>query len=282
MENLSKNMILKTCFQTNENLLKTLNYVRKMLEKDINDPYSIPTLENIIKNPMGLKQIFTNNNIQFNKINYIIWGVPKTGNTSLYHSFKKINPNTLFFHSIIELLYIDLNFINYTENEIINFVIKNNPKVFVITSFRNPFDMTTSRIYHEINVHKSDVECNLSTIIDKNEYINKVGNIIDYLYNKTFKEQFNIDFTCIKYNNELGFGLFDYSDKLSFVFTRLEDFSKFNKNINKIIEFPPKFNFNIECINKNSNKEYVTSKNSNQILLKYYNYNIQEIRDKLT
>ena len=32
----------------------------------------------------------------------------------------------------------------------------------------------------------------------------------------------------------------------SFVFTRLEDFSKFNKNINKIIEFPPKFNFNID------------------------------------
>ena len=62
MENLSKNMILKTCFQTNENLLKTLNYVRKMLEKDINGPYSIATLENIIKNPMGLKQIFTNNN----------------------------------------------------------------------------------------------------------------------------------------------------------------------------------------------------------------------------
>jgi hypothetical protein len=292
MENLSKNLILKTVFETNENLLKQLNYIRKTINKK-EDLYSHSLLENIIKNPIGLNQIFNNNNIDFNKINYIIWGVPKTGNTSLFESFKKINQNTFFFHSIIELLYLDLNFINYTEKEIIDFIVNNNPKVFVIVSFRNPFMMTISRIYHDIKVYQVSLENNSSKIINKNMYINIVGKPIDYLYNQIFKEQFNIDFTSIKYNNDIGFGLLDYSNKLSFIFTRLEDFPKFELNINKIINLPSNFDFTIECINKNLNNEYISSKNifdsecidyiidSNKILLNYYNYDIQTIRNNL-
>ena len=286
----SKNkVLLKTIYETDENLLKIFNHIRSLEKKS---PYSTETLENVIKNPIELKQIFDNNGWNYNKIDYIIWGLPKTGNTSLYNAFSKINNgNLLFFHSIIELLYKDLNFINYSEKDIIDFVEKNNPKVFVIVSYRNPFDNIISRIYHDIKVFETNEI--IDKIIDKKDVIMHKFQI-DYIYNQIFKEQFNIDFTNIKYNNELGFGLLNYSDKVSFVFTRLEDFSKFSKNVNKIIMFPPEFNFNIECHNKNTDEKYISSNhtfdsefidyiiNSNQFLLNYYNYDIQEIRNNLS
>ena len=42
MENLSKNMILKTCFQTNENLLKTYTNIK----------YNLIQLDNIFSNTL--------------------------------------------------------------------------------------------------------------------------------------------------------------------------------------------------------------------------------------
>lgn len=213
--------------------------------------YTIKYASFILNHPISLAQIFKRINVNFYNIKYIIMGMPKTGNTSLNHAFiskKKHNEEVMFFHSIIELLYKDLNFINYNVDDVLNFISRHSKHtVYVISSYRNPVKRTVSRFYHNIAV-------NISNVDHINSYIK---NCIDFdiYYTHILKDELsiNINGSCF-YNADHGIGFYKHKKNMAFIFTCLEHFNKFEKNISKYI--PNLINFSLPNKNQNSLKEY--------------------------
>ena len=241
----------------NQKFINMINFVAKK-------KYTLKYASFIVNHPISLAQIFKRININFYNIKYIIMGIPKTGNTSLNHAFiskKKHNEEFLFFHSIIELLYKDLNFINYNVSDVLNFISKySKHTVYVISSYRNPVKRIISKIYHNVSVKLN----NLSDINDRN---NIIRNDIDFelYYTHILKDELsiNINDTCF-YNLNHGIGAYKYNKKMVFIFTCLEHFNKFEKNINKYI--PNLNNFSISHANQNSLTAYKREKKKKDAL----------------
>jgi hypothetical protein len=239
-----------------QKFINMINFVAKKT-------YTLKYASFIINHPISLAQIFKRINVNFYNIKYIIMGMPKTGNTSLNAAFiskKKNNEEVLFFHSIIELLYADLNFINYNVRDVLNFISRySNHTVYVISSYRNPVKRSISKIYHNIVVKTQKI-----SNIDINACIRKEIDFEAY-YTHILKNELsiNINGSCF-YNTEHGIGTYKYNKKMVFIFTCLEHFDKFEKNISKYI--PNLNNFSLPNKNQNSLKEYIKVKENKDIL----------------
>ena len=252
--------------------LKKNKYIRIIDQKFINminfvakKKYTLQYASFIINHPISLAQIFKRINVNFYNIKYIIMGIPKTGNTSLNAAFKsklQKNEEVLFFHSIIELLYKDLNFINYNVSDVLNFISGySKHTVYVISSYRNPVKRTVSKFYHNVVVKTQDI----SDLSDINACIKNDTDFNSY-YNDILKRELgiNINGSCF-YNTEHGIGTYKYNKKMVFIFTCLEHFNKFEKNISKYI--PNLVNFSLPNKNQNTLTVYKTVKENKNTLL---------------
>jgi hypothetical protein len=234
-----------------QKLIDTINFVSK-------NNYTLEYASSIINNPpIILKKIFKKIDVDYLNIKYIIMGIPKTGNHSLYAAFKsqlKDKEEILFFHSIIELLYQDLNFINYNIYDILKFISKySKHTVYVISSYRDPLKRIVSKFYHD-NIHNdhklSDIPNITTSIINDLDY--------NIYYNHILKNELGINNSSCYYNIDHGIGTYKYKKNIVFVFTCLEHFNKFEQNINKYI--PNLNNFSISHENKNILPEYEKEK----------------------
>lgn len=237
-----------------KNIMEKNNYVNRYLE-EINNiikrkikKYSDEDILNFKLNPEKLEVIFEENNIDYKNIKYIIFSMPKTGSLTLFHSFSK-KGLTLHFHSIIELLYRDIRFGAYDIKEIISFLEKYNDKIIVISSYRIPYKRAISFFYHNFRAgvkKKSDfdnVDCVFDLISNENMYIYNI------YYKKILENEFNIHLQELNnYNKDLGYGIYNYSEKITFIFTCLSDFDKFFTNIPTFLNMEE-----LEIINKNIN-----------------------------
>lgn len=224
-----------------------------------NNNYTLEYASSIINNPpISLEQIFLKIGVNYLNIKYIIMGIPKTGNHSLHAVFKsqlKNGEEILFFHSIMELMYKDFNFINYNIYDILEFISKYSiHTVYVISSYRNPVKRLVSRIYHDIIVKLK----NLSDISDMSNINICIRNNLDFniYYNDILKKELNININSSCYYNIDRIGAYKYKKNIVFLFTCLEHFDKFEKNIYKYI--PNLKNFSISHENQNNLVEYKT------------------------
>jgi len=251
------NTILKTI-----NIVTQKNYTPDDLTKYMNDKSSLDT-------------IFSDIKIDYKNIKYIIFSMPKTGSTTLFYSFSN-HGICLHFHSIIELLYKDLRFIRFTIKDIITFLELHNEKIYIISSYRNPIDRIISHIYHDIGANIRDTS-SINNIIDYNFICNNSYNQpFNVYYINILKNEFDIDFYKLNnYNKEFGYGIYNYTEKIIFIFTHLEDFDKFSQNIPKLLNLE---NFKINEINNNINPEYINKKlNNDDFLITKLNHQEEQI-----
>jgi hypothetical protein len=229
-----------------------------------NNLNTLKSVSKIIKNPISLSTIFKKNKINYSNIKYIIFGLPKTGNSSLNKSIKQIvkgSCEVLFFHSIVELLRIDFNFINYTINDVIEFISENSKHmVHIITSYRKPEDRCISKYFHNIKYKPQETQFDKDTKIITKENLKLIvkRNEFNVFYNTIFKEELSIVINNNSYyNKDHGIGIYRYKKNITFVFTCLEDFDKFEKNIGNYI--PQLSGLKITCENKNTSPIYLNT-----------------------
>ena len=181
------------------------NTILKTINKISNKNYTEDDLTKYMNDKISLETIFSDINIDYKNIKYIIFSMPKTGSLSLYTSFLNYG-NCLHFHSIIELLYKDLRFVNFTIKDIVTFLELHNEKIYIISSYRIPIDRIISHIYHDIkcNIHDKSF---VNNIIDYNFICNHGYNkIFNLFYINFLKNDFDIDFYKLNnYNKEFGY-----------------------------------------------------------------------------
>ena len=222
----------------------------------------------------SLETIFNDNNIDYKNIKFIIFTLPKTGTQTLKQTLLINQQLVLQFHSIIELLYIDFRFIIYTIYDIIKFIESNTiqDKIYIISSYRNPFERYISFYYHKQNfeqfVDLTNIinKQNFKQFVDLTNIINKSDlNKTDILYNFNyfFIEQMNyfgIKLFEHNYNKKNGTCLIKYSTKITWLFTCLNDINIFISNLHLIINDIQPLVINIDNVNNNEN--YLNAKNN--------------------
>ena len=256
------NIVLKETFFT----LLNITLTHEMILKTINDKVSI-------------EELFLINKINYN-LKYLILSLPKTGNNSIYNSIKQVTDDGVFMiHSIIELIFIDIRFINYSIKDVINFIstkTKHN-NLNIIISYREPQSRYISRYLWDIKIGLNQINY-LENIneINNQELFDKIKNSDFTCYNKLVKD-FDINLDNYKYDNLNGYTIIPYNDKISFIFTKMDDIEKFIQNF-----FNTKLNkLNSEEMNVNENNKKIIKFNKflkdiiyeNEIkFVKFYNY----------
>ena len=142
--------------------------------------------------------------------------------------------------------------------------------MYVISSYRNPVKRTVSKIYHDIVVKQK----NFSDISDMSNINICIRNDLGFnsYYNDILKNELNINInnSCY-YDIDHGIGTYKYKKNIVFLFTCLEHFDKFEKNIYKYI--PNLKDFSISHENQNNLVEYKTEKKiilDNEIINELY------------
>ncbi len=236
----------------------------------------------MLDNIEPLEEIFNRNNIDYTNIKFIELSIPKSGSQGLDDYFTKIDQGLLIhFHSIIELIYSDIGFIHYNINDIITFI-KNNTKhakIYVISSYRHPFTRIVSKFHWNAKIE--NISLTENDTIRLNDLSNKIL-IEDYqvVYNDILMGELDINFSLIKYDKELGAGIFQKDNKLEFIFTCLEDLNKFYLNTDKIFETIDinilKNTINNEIINVNTNNNYIETKKKFEFNSETKNYLLEK------
>jgi nucleoside-diphosphate-sugar epimerase len=246
-----KNMYAPSNFDIDE---KILNFITKISNhKSYQDFYS-----QLIKND-SLETIFNENNIDHKNIKFIIFTLPKTGTQTLKQSLLINQELVLQFHSIIELLYIDFRFINYTVYDIIKFIESNttHDKIYIISSYRNPFERYISFYFHK---QKFDQLINLSDFITKSDFIETdILDNFNYFFIKQMN-QFGIKLFEHNYDKKNGICLIEYSNKINWLFTCLNDINIFITNLHLIINDIQPLVIVIDNVNNSEN--YLRAKNN--------------------
>jgi len=219
-----KNSNASTNIHLDINLISWLNVVAKKER-------SVQTIYKLLSKYDSLDTIFNENNIDYKNIKFIIFTIPKTGTHTFIKSLSAYK--ILSFHSIIELLYIDIRFYNYTIYDIINFIEynTNHEQIYIFSSYRNPYDRYISCYYHKQKVDKLD---NLPTFVDKTDFSNTdILNNFNYFFNEQLII-FNINLLQYKYDKENGTCIVPYLNKCKWIFTFINDIAKCITNLHKI------------------------------------------------
>lgn len=212
---------------------------------------------------MSLECIFNENNIDYKRIKFIIFTLPKCGTVTIIDSIKyqinRLNCNNMYkifaFHSIIELINIDKRFQQYTTYDVIKFIECNSTyqRVYIISSYRIPEERYISCYYHNNNVYNLDR--NLNEIIDIKSFLLFKDNNFNEVFVKQYIKLFKLNFDKYKYDKENGLCFIHYTKKLKWLFTSLHDIEKFINNLYKIDGL-----FNNMCMivsNINTNIKYI-------------------------
>jgi hypothetical protein len=261
----SKYNLLKNLENTLMNILNT-TLTHEMIIKAINDKISI-------------EELFITNKMNYN-LKYLILSLPKTGNNSIYNSIKQVTDDGVFMiHSIIELIYIDIRFVNYSIKEVINFISTKTiyDNLNIIISYREPQSRYISRYLWDIKIGFNQINY-LENIneINNQELFDKIKNSDFTCYDNLVKD-FDINLDNYKYDNLNGYTIVPYNDKISFIFTKMDDIEKFIQNF-----FNTKLNkLSSEEMNVNENNKKIIKFNKffkdiiyeNEIkFVKFYNY----------
>lgn len=193
-----------------------------------------------------LHDIFKKNNFNYKFVIYIIFSLPKTGSCSLHNACSKIskeNEVCLHFHSIIELINkFGDEISHYNIYEIISFLEKNtiHKRIYIFTSYREPYKRWISLYYHNILAYNKEISEELNTnIININDLDIEITESAIFWYNY-LQDNFSINLANYNYNSKNGCLLLDYSEKINWFFTCVEDFDKFNlflKSFNNLTNF---------------------------------------------
>ncbi len=237
---------------------------------------SFKEFNNAISSKISIEDLFKLNNINSN-LQYIIISMPKTGNNYIEDCLRKnVTNDIMFFHSIIEWLYKDLRFINFTIKDIIIYIssVTNYDKLYIISSYREPLSRYISRYLWDINIGLNTnnllkniqiINYNIYYQINNDDYQFFIENIRD------FKLNFNE-----KYDTKNGYTLINYNYKLGFIFTIITDIDKMFKNFFNIVIDTKTIYRNKNELN---NREILFEKNIKEKiyneeyeLLKFYNF----------
>jgi len=218
--------------------------------KLLNIKNSYKDFNNAISSKISIEDLFKINNINYN-LQYIIISMPKTGNNFIEQTIKEnITNDVIFFHSLIEWLYKDLRFINYTVKDILLFISSatSYKKLFIILSYREPTLRYISRYFWNLKIGLITNNILDNVKIINNDIYEKIKND-DFIYFKDCIKDFNLNLSNYNYNLLEGYKLININNNLSIVFTKLNDLDRFNKNFLKL-------NINNELIFKNKNELY--------------------------
>jgi hypothetical protein len=215
-----------------------------------------------------LKNIFIDNKTNYCNIKFIVFSLPKSGSSTIYNSLKNKFGDIygiLHFHSIIELKNIDERFGKYTLFQIISFIEKYNKyeKIYIFSSYRIPTERFISFFYHNNNVHKLDRDLNkymdLKSIFNLTNLTGDELSAFQVVFTDLYEKEFNIDFNKLDYDVKKGYCKFDYSEKITWIFTYLPDMEKCFRNLKDIDEIFE--NIKLQHSNENSSEKYVNMKN---------------------
>ena len=230
-------------------------------------------INNIITSTTSIHELFTIHKLNTN-LEYLIVSLPKTGTSTIIHYLIEYkNINTRSYHSIIEFIYIDKRFVNYTIKEVIEYISYKTSykKLYIIFSYREPQSRCISRYLWEGNIN--NVLANIK-IVDKTIY-----NLINYHANNDYNiltnmlDDFDINLDNYTYDHKKGYSLIPYNNKITFVFTILSDINLFLRNFLELYIEADTFNKNFENNSKITfntavkNELYVFEKK----LVKFYN-----------
>lgn len=226
--------------------LITLDLKHELFNNNNND-----TIDFKLNNKEPLEILFVRNNIDYKKINYIVFSIPKSASSNISLHINNIKQGlVLGFHSIIELIYLDIGFIHYTIGDVINFIASNTiyDQILIFSSYRHPLTRIISKYYWNLRAclltQDTEVLNNISSDILNVDY--------DIVYNIIFKKELGIKFKKIRYNKNYGLGSCTIGKK-KFIFTCLEDINIFYKNLFRI-GIPN--NDEINIINENTWEQY--------------------------
>jgi hypothetical protein len=238
--------------------LNKLNFIKTYIKEPFSSMYNIILTDAVImqtiNSTISLEELFLINNINYN-LNYLILSMPKTGNNFMYNAIKTKTEDVYFAHSIIEFLFIDIRFINYTIKDIINFIsLKTKYNVlYLIQSYREPQERYISRYLWNVKIglNKINVLENVNQINDTELFETINNNDYELCYVKLV-EEFDLNLEKYTYDKLNGYTVIPYNDKIHFIFTRIEDFTKFLKNF---------FNIDSEKLNVFMNVNELNKKN---------------------
>jgi hypothetical protein len=236
--------------------------------KNIFGLVNLNEINDIINSKISLDELFKIHNLNTN-LNFFILSLPKTGTNTIRHYIEKYkNTDVLSIHTIIEFLYIDKRFINYTIRNIVEYISMKTryEKLNIIISYREPEKRYISRYLWNIKTMGIPNLFEGIKIIDK-EIFNQINCAeVDYNFFIDNLNDFNLNLCKYTYDKEKGYTIIPYQDKINFVFTIIEDLEKMFKNFLHInIEV-------VEIINKNElNNREIFFENS----LKYKIYDIE-------
>jgi len=258
--------------------LKTLNLNFLGLED------SLKMYENKLENIKDeeLKNIFIDNKIDYTKVKFIVFSIPKSGSESIYQSLKhKYNIQEyeiLKFHSIVELKAIDSRFGKYTVLQIVMFIEKYSihTKIYIFSSYRTPCERFVSFFYHNNKVY--NLNRNLNQYVDLNHLLSATNNPNSSEYTAyqdvfvdLYEKQFNINLDKYYYNTLKGYCKINYTNKISWIFTNLKDLNKCFRNLKYTDDIFD--NLTIQIKNVNTTNEYLNLKTKitfNKDCLKYF------------
>ena len=231
-------------------------------------------INNIITSTITIDELFTIHKLNTN-LEYLVISLPKTGTSTIRHYLETYkNIHTLSLHSIVEYIFIDKRFVNYTIKEIIEYISYKSSyeKLYIIFSYREPESRCISRYLWDNPT--PNVLINVK-IVDKPIYnLIKLNANYDYNILTNMLDAFNINLSDYTYDRIKGYTMAPYNNKITFVFTILSDINLFLSNF---------LGLNIEkaeVINKNeANKDKLVFQNKakkklymfEKKLVKFYN-----------
>jgi hypothetical protein len=229
-----------------------------------------------INSTISLEELFLTHNINYN-LNYLVLSMPKTGNHFIYNAIKTETEDVYFAHSIIEFLFIDIRFINYTIKDIINYISSKTKYnvLYVIQSYREPQERYISRYLWNVKIglNKINILENVNQINDA-EFETLNNNDYELCYVKLL-EELDLNLENYTYDKLNGYTIIPYNDKIHFIYTRIEDITKFLKNFCNIDSEKLNVCMNVNELNKRNITFNKTVKDiiyeNEKMFLEFYN-----------
>lgn len=205
-------------------------------------------INDIINSIISIDELFKIHNLNTN-VNFFILSLPKTGSNTITHYIKKYITSDIYSkHSIIEFLYIDKRFINYTIKDIVEYIASKTlyDKLYIIVSYREPEKRYISRYLWNVKIFEITNVLENVEIVDEEIYNDEIKDMeLDYTFMYNMLNDFNLNLSNYSYDNENGYTVIQYDNKINFVFTFIYDLKKMLNNfLNLNIE-------TLEIINKN-------------------------------